>query len=294
MEDSQLSASELASSEGKHISRDQRYYQDIQTSNEQLEKAQQKIEELEQTISNQQQTIKAAGSFLEHSRQGELENYIRAKTLETDALRGKIEARNSEFFAISQSKRSESTLLLELEHLKADNERLVTLLKRTEEFKKAASLSGHSPSSSPAITASKEMEDWVPAEAWRVAHDFLAKHGSSGFHQTHVDRLMDALNAAWRQREKRVLTQVKEKCAQEMQKLRRKVVNAPEYDQVQSSSQVNHLKSDLEKARADLKLFSKGRPSEIDKVFKQVIDLQDKNKALALENAKLNLSWASN
>lgn len=105
-------------------------------------------------------------------------------------------------------KRSEGTLLLELEHLKADNERLVNLLKKTPEFRDFSMSAGGKPSNFQIRkeNASKEMDDWVPSEAWRLSHDFLAKYGSGGFSQIHVNKLLDDLNKAWRKREKRVIS----------------------------------------------------------------------------------------
>lgn len=91
-------------------------------------------------------------------------------------------------------RKAEGTALLEIEHYKTDNERLLNMLGSTKEFaefgkiaadlgtvrymdpdrqpdkchpKKKSTLKNFNPAN--------EMEDWIPEEAYKVAHDFRNK-----------------------------------------------------------------------------------------------------------------------
>ena len=97
-------------------------------------------------------------------------------------------------------RKSEGTALLQNEHYKLDNERLIKLLAATEQYSNFAELATDSGSNvrcmdnkrTPAVKkgsakASKrgakllnskpgdEFEEWIPEEASRIAHDFRNK-----------------------------------------------------------------------------------------------------------------------
>ena len=315
MEDSRrLSASDLSGSAGAHNlqlsqskGQSSAYFQQLDDNREHLLRAHKQIAELEKTVSAQQRTLDALNSppehayFLERTKQDELERSLKAKTLEADALRGKLEAQQHSVDFLSLSKRSEGTLLLEIEHFKADNKRLVSLLRQTQDFKDFAELTDGGSRYIPKVKPSKkchgdtgkEIEDWVPSEAWGIAHQFLAKFGSCGFKSVHINRLLEDMNTAWRQREKEIIRQVKSKCAREVKDHKRKIQHTPRYDQVRTNSQINRLKSDLQKARSDIRTLSSattkagGGPDEIKRIMKILADFQHENKVLSVENARL-------
>lgn len=93
-------------------------------------------------------------------------------------------------------RKSEGTALLEAEHFRKDNERLIKLLAQTKEFAnfgEFAHNSGQSvrymdPERQPttchypkkesklkSFKANEEMEDWLPEEAFKLAHEFRNK-----------------------------------------------------------------------------------------------------------------------
>jgi hypothetical protein len=96
-------------------------------------------------------------------------------------------------------RRSEGSALLQLEHLKADNERLIEMLGQTDKFADFGQFAKDSGSmmtyladpEAPRtkchypkvknqvrdIRSEEEVEGWIPEEAFRVAHDFRAKNG---------------------------------------------------------------------------------------------------------------------
>ena len=158
------------------------------------------------------------------------------------------------------TKRNEGTLLVEIEHYKADNARLVTLLKSTDEFSNFADFAEASEgvrylprTGASKIDAEKETDDWVPSQAFTMVKDFLAKYGEKGFKSIQINQLLEDLNAIWRRREKNLISQVRSKCNRELEKLRRQLSHAPCYDQVVSSDKIDRLKSDLKRANSDLR-----------------------------------------
>ena len=90
-------------------------------------------------------------------------------------------------------RKSEGTAILQAEHYKADNQRLVKLLASTKEFANFGEFATDSgaavryldPERQPTtchfpkhesklktFKAGEEMEDWIPEEAFKVAHEF--------------------------------------------------------------------------------------------------------------------------
>mmetsp|Transcript_23640 Transcript_23640/g.23357 ORF Transcript_23640/g.23357 Transcript_23640/m.23357 type:complete len:107 (+) Transcript_23640:711-1031(+) len=97
-------------------------------------------------------------------------------------------------------RKAEGTALLEIEHYKMDNERLIQMLSQTQEFSKVGQLAKdcgsnvrfmnpdrqptgcHYPKKQSQLKdykPSDEMEDWIPEEAFKLAHDFRNKCASS-------------------------------------------------------------------------------------------------------------------
>lgn len=116
-------------------------------------------------------------------------------------LRKELEDTRRKLDEVVMTRKSEGTALLEIEHYKADNERLIQMLAQTKEFSDFGKLALDTPESnirymnpsdydyetrklglchSRARPKEKytlkdftlEEEDWVPEEAFKVAHDF--------------------------------------------------------------------------------------------------------------------------
>lgn len=100
---------------------------------------------------------------------------------------------------VVMQRKAEGTALLEIEHFKTDNERLIKILSETKEFKNFGHLAAdtdhgvrfmnpdrqpegcHYPKKQSVLKNLKEreeMEDWIPEEAFRAAHDFRNKCAS--------------------------------------------------------------------------------------------------------------------
>jgi hypothetical protein len=76
-----------------------------------------------------------------------------------------------------------------------------------------------------------ESDDWIPEEAFKVAHDFRNRCASS-VSQALMNQLLQDLNAIWRDREKKQVARVQNQAHKEIQYLRRQINFRKPYDQV--------------------------------------------------------------
>jgi len=121
------------------------------------------------------------------------------KDKEIRKLKDELYETNKKLENVILSRKSEGTALLELEHFKTDQERMIQLLASTKEFSnfgKFAADSGksvkfvsdgksetvcHYPkpkSKLKTLKESEEVEDWIPEETFKVAHEFRSKFGN--------------------------------------------------------------------------------------------------------------------
>lgn len=118
------------------------------------------------------------------------------------------------------NRKSEGTALLQAEHYRQDHERLVKLLASTEEFKNFGEYAVDSggvryldPERQPTtchfpkyesklkgLKESEEMEDWIPEDAFRVAHDFRNKCAGQ-VSPALMNQFLKDLNKIWKARE---------------------------------------------------------------------------------------------
>jgi chromosome segregation ATPase len=168
-------------------------HKEIETKDEQLEKLYTQLRAKDETVKffsvNQDQNIKNQGALhdeLEQLRKDKFDMHNRVSLLQKQL---------DEFYI---NRKSEAGMLLELEHLKDDNKRLLNLLKNTEEYKDFAYLaedcSGgikyvHSENKTRVLTTKPKKKDkfskgddpnneenWVPNEAYTFTHDFKNKY----------------------------------------------------------------------------------------------------------------------
>ena len=111
-------------------------------------------------------------SFLEDQKIKNLSSFVKEKSSKNEELFVKLEENKKNLDSLAFSKRNEGTLMVELEHYKADNSRLVSLLKSTQEFKSFSEYAEASegirylPRTNKTVTkGNDECDDWVPSDA---------------------------------------------------------------------------------------------------------------------------------
>lgn len=93
-----------------------------------------------------------------------------------------------------------------------------------------------------------ECEDWIPEEAFKVAHDFRNKCASI-ISQSLMNQLLQDLNRVWRQREKKQIQTIQNQSHKEIQYLRRQLSFRQPYDKVVAESEIKRLKKELKDAQ---------------------------------------------
>ena len=127
-------------------------------------------------------------------------------------------------------KRSEGTLMLEVEHYKADNDRLIKLLwdngntwdlgEFMMDNKGGVRYLAGPKTYGKSEIQNEEQENWIPHEAAEIAHRYRTER-PEGMSKVEVDKMMRELNVVWWDRERRMVARVKNKCNTEIRDLRR-------------------------------------------------------------------------
>jgi hypothetical protein len=117
--------------------------------------------------------------------------------------------------------------MVEVEHLKLDNQRLLALLKSTKEFKEFADIADASGgrihfAGKPTPEEAKQLaepKNWMPTEALRLANQFRIRNESVS--EPAMNRLLAELNKVWRDRETKRVAKIQRDCNTEVSDLRR-------------------------------------------------------------------------
>lgn len=97
-----------------------------------------------------------------------------------------------------------------------------------------------------------DSDEWIPEEAYRVAHDFRSKCASQ-VSKPLMNTLLNDLNKIWRAREKKQISRIQNAANREVQFLRREVSFKKPYDQVMQEQDIKRLKAELKDCQAALR-----------------------------------------
>lgn len=100
---------------------------------------------------------------------------------------------------------------MQIEAYRTENARLIGMLAKTQEFKEFALMaidSGNVRFMDPVASATStkvkpqnsEKEDWIPEDAYKIAHDFRNKCAAN-ISKAMMNTMLTDLNKVWRQRE---------------------------------------------------------------------------------------------
>lgn len=256
----------------KHQS--EKYKTKFEILNKELEDKESNIDKLVSQIKAKDDTVK----FLTVNNEMTMKSHSQIKEETASLLKinseleQEIRRLNSKIDAMTINSRSESGLLLEIEHLKDDNVRLLKMLKSTEEFKDFAYLAENvtggihyikGSTKTPMRRTNKENEmrtktkldsfnnaNWVPSETVQYMNKFKSLYNLS---DEVINEILLGLNKIWSEREAKLVSRLKQSYQGEIMALRRKAVYKSPYDEVQSGKTISKLKKDLKKTKDDLK-----------------------------------------
>ena len=97
------------------------------------------------------------------------------------------------------------------------------------------------------FVADEEIEDWIPEEAYKVAHDFRNKCAAN-VSKALMNTLLHDLNKIWRAREKKQISRIKSSATREVMHLRRINANSKPYQEVTHEEEIRRRKNELKDA----------------------------------------------
>lgn len=100
-----------------------------------------------------------------------------------------------------------------------------------------------------------EKNEWVPEEAYRLAHD-VRSQTSGEITPKLMNKLLISLNKIWRAREKQTEQLVKKQYKAEIDQLKREKLMKGQYDSVQAKQSLARTRAQLKKAEEKLREYS--------------------------------------
>ena len=141
----------------------------------------------------------------------------------------------------------------------------------------------------------EDTKDWVPADAYNLAHEFRTKHGND-LTPDLINQLLSDLNSLWHTREKKQLTRLKLAHKEEQMKLKRQLTSRVPFDAQQAKKKISRLTAELTVCRQEV---AKTRQSKeqgkkapigvelIDNSLKIITEMQQAKNVLQKENEEL-------
>lgn len=207
------------------------------------------------------------------------ESDIQSKNQEISDLKRRLEEASKSHADLKQVKESEGLASLEIEHLRADVQRLVKMLKSTAEYKDFADYADDNTGSIRFITSSikqtkidragsaspggkghrccvdrtftgDEKDMWVPRDAFKFIQEFRKQYNGE-LTDTLIEKLLFELNRIWSKREQQRIDRLRSQYSHEVLKLQRKLTQSNSYSEVAAKTEINRLKHDLKVAHAE-------------------------------------------
>mmetsp|Transcript_32794 Transcript_32794/g.50059 ORF Transcript_32794/g.50059 Transcript_32794/m.50059 type:complete len:221 (+) Transcript_32794:1886-2548(+) len=210
-----------------------------------------------------------------------------------------------------------TSLKIENEQLRKDNKYLVELLRQTKEFVEIAEyiddsggyctrldgfaeptkLSKGSKKIVSPRSEEKAMDTLMPLQAMSLTQKFQEKHGNDLSSEL-LEQFLRNLNSIWRSREKKTIQRLKQKHHDEIQGMKRLLVQRQPMDVLQFKKTISRLKEDLHQAHKDLRdaqSFKEKAENEpvvlgnrlLDNTLAQIKQIQTQKKEVLKDNKAL-------
>ncbi|CDW72654.1 UNKNOWN [Stylonychia lemnae] len=235
----------------------------------------------------------------------QFESEISLKIEEIDNLRNEARKKEELLDQFFLNRGAETAFKIEMEQLREDNKRLMKLLKSTKEYQEFANYVEDSGGNVRNVEKDfvtqyeqqlpAEDENWVPQEAFTLAHQFREKSGNELTPQL-VNQLLQDLNKIWREREKKQIQRIKQQSQNEIIQLKRQLSHRTTFDEVHAKKNISRLKNKLHTVKTELsktqavKDKAKQQPVGIDLVdntLQIITSMQQQRKLIEQENQDL-------
>ena len=253
---------------------------------------------------------------MQKERLEEIDVELELKSGENNRLRKQVADLEAAMQDLYCSRKGNGSLQIELDSLKADNEKLLELLKETTEYADldadqivraaqnkvvqslttAGSLKSGKSDGKSASSKGKKDNDWIPTQAVRainkIRDDFSGK-----MTETCVSQILYELNSIWRQIMRKENEAIKKRLTAQIQDLRRQVVTKNAFDKGELMQEISRTKKELafahktihnKKAQADSSVnHSVTNQDEIHQSMRLVETIGIQKKVLEDENEEL-------
>ena len=263
-----------------------------------LDENDKKIEELLVCIRNKDRVIETLTSnqIFSQEKQEELFLELEAKNRELEKLSKKLKNTEKSIDTLFLNHKTEGQFVSELEHLKVDNQRLLSLLSKSQEYKFLGQFIEDS-GGAHYIQSQKPLNDescnWVPSQLTKVIEIYKK---SPKLENEVMNTLLLEINKSFREREKTQILKLKHEYKTKINDLKRQLLMRQPYDNVKTQRQVSRLKTELKKANNEISTIV-AKPSnvipkmqDLEETFKILNDLRHENSKLSEENSKLKKS----
>ena len=166
-------------------------------------------------------------------------------------LKKKEKELQEELDELKEKRRVEGTAFTEVERLRADNERLLSMLGG----RKRRTGSKGKPKESMAtskLNPKKTQKEWSSEDAFKLGKDILHKNNGI-LNEESMNLLLIDLNKIWREREDKQLDRIRKDYTMEIENLKREGMMSDGYSAVDARKEVGRLTSDLNTVYNDVK-----------------------------------------
>jgi hypothetical protein len=196
-------------------------------------------------------------------RMADIEEELELKSGENNRLRAQVADQEKTVQDLYVSRKGEGSFEVEMDKLKADNERLLTMLRSTNEYqnmtdneilKKSIILNANgkrgksSDGTRSANTTSHGpnlANEWIPTEAVRQIQK-IKETFNAQMTETCVSQILYELNGIWRAIMRKESEAVKKHYTQMIQDLRRQLITKRAYDEEEANKEITRLKKELQ------------------------------------------------
>ncbi|KAL4480752.1 hypothetical protein ABPG72_014527 [Tetrahymena utriculariae] len=214
---------------------------------------------------------------------------LESKTVENERIKDRLQQVEKYLEEIYNEKQVNSVTQVEMDYLKSDIERLLKLLKSTQEYKELSFMAEESMSirylkSNPSFLKNYKLSNqnassvdlkqstikrnccgcsaqvkqqevnekqlWVPRDAFQFAFQISQKYNKRLTEEI-IEELLFGLNQIWSNKEKTAVDKLKRQYETENKELKKQLNKNLTYDEVQAKKKIQRLKSELSKTRKE-------------------------------------------
>lgn len=253
-----------------------------------------KIEDLQSILKNKDRVIETLTSnqIFSQEKLEELRMELENKNRDMEILQKRLKNTEKSIDTLFLNVKTEGEFISELEHLKVDNQRLLSLLAKSTEYKFLAQICEASEGAH-YISGGKNSDEtynWVPNRVTKAIEIYKKAPDLS---ENVINTLLLEINKAFRDREKTLIGKVKHESQAKIDDLKRQLIMRKPYDNVSTSRQNSRLKNELKKANNEISVITQKQPNivprmqDLESTLKMINGLKVENEKLVRENKRL-------